>query len=133
MTALILATKSHFSFLGSRIAVFRYGIGGAAARFDETERERVALVVLCAIAALLCLYVVSVNIILGEGVTIGLLERVLRSEEIAFLNVETVFAAQSSAEQLKKYDIVRTMEDVGRVEYVRLGSPSFVEAFQPLP
>lgn len=133
MTAFILATKSNFSLLGSRIAVFRYGIGSAVARFDEAVRDRIALFAICALAALLCFYVVSVNIILGEGGKIGALERAIRGEKIALLDAEADFAIRSSAEQLKKYVPVRMMEDVGRVAYVRLASPSLVEAFQPFP
>lgn len=133
MTALILATKSRFSFLGSHIADVRYGIAGVVGWFDERVRERVAFAALCLVAALVGLYVVSVNIILGEGGKIGLLERALRGEEVALLDAEEAYALQSSVEQLKKYEVVRTMEDVGRVEYVRLGSPSLVEVFQPLP
>lgn len=133
MAALILATKSNFSFLGSRIAVFRYGIGSAVARFDGASRERVAVAVFCVAALLLCFYAVSVNIILGEGGKIGAFERAVRNEEIALLDAETDFAVQSSAEQLKKNEVVRTMEDIGAVAYVRLGAPSLVEASHLLP
>lgn len=133
MTALILATKSHLSFFGSRTAGFRYGVLSAAARFGERARERAAFAILCIAALFLCLYVVSVNIILGEGGQIGILERALRNETILLLDAETAFAVQSSAEQLKKYDIVRSMEDAGTIEYVRLGDPALVDASYPFP
>lgn len=133
MSTLLLATKSYFSFFGFRVAGIRYGVLSVAAWFDETARERIALVVLCAVALLVCLYVVSVNIILGEGGTIGILERALRNEQIILLDMETAFAVQSSVEQLKKYDVVRNMEDTGKIEYVHLGSPSLVDASHALP
>ncbi|MDO8599998.1 MAG: hypothetical protein Q7R73_00035 [bacterium] len=133
MTALILATKSHLSFWGSRIAFVRQEIFGAGRRFDDTARERFSLVLFGAVLLLLCFYVVSVNVILGEGGTIGFLERAIRTEEISLLDTETVFAVQSSAEQLKKYEVVRRMEEIGKVEYVRLGSPSLVDVSHILP
>lgn len=133
MSTLLLATKSHLSFFGSRMAVFRYGVLSVAARFDERARERAAFATLCIAALLLCLYVVSVNIILGEGGQIGILERAFRNETILLLDAETAFAVQSSAEQLKKYDVVRSMEDAGKIEYVRLGSPSLVDISHALP
>lgn len=133
MTALILATKAHLSFFGSCVADFRSGVLSVAAWLDETARERIALVVLCAAALLVCLYIVSVNVILGEGGRIGILERVFRNETIILLDAETAFAVQSSVEQLKKYDVVRSMEDTGRIEYMRMNSPSLVEASHLLP
>lgn len=133
MTALLLATKSHISFFGSRFAGARYGVFGAVARFDETVRERVLRAVWRMAAVLLCLYVVSVNGVVREGGNIGVLERAIRSESVAVLDAETALVAQASAEQLKKNNIVRMMEDIGRIDYVRLGSPSLAEAPHALP
>lgn len=133
MTALILATKSHFSFLGAQAGFFRHGVLGAGGYFNDAARERISLLFFCIIALLLCVYVVSVNVILGEGGNISTLERAIREESTAVLDIETIFSAQSSAEQLKKYDVVRRMEEIGGVEYVRLGGPSLVEVSHALP
>lgn len=133
MTALILATKSHFSFLGAQADFFRQGVFGAGGYFNDAARERISLLFFCIVALLLCSYVVSVNVILGEGGSISILERAIREEHIAILGIETIFSAQSSAEQLKKYDVVRRMEEIGGVRYVRLGSPSLVDISHALP
>lgn len=128
MTALILATKSHFSFWGSRIVLIRREILTVGGRFDDSARERMSFFLLFVTALLLFSYVVSVNIILGEGGRIGLFERAIREERIILLDKETAFAAQSSVEQLKKYDTVRRMVEVGTVQYVQLNSPALVDA-----
>jgi hypothetical protein len=133
MTALLLATKSHFSFLGSCVLFVREEIFGAYARFGDAARGSFAIVLCAAAVLLLLLYAVSVNMILGEGNAIGVLERAVQKEEIALLDAETAFAAKSSVEQLKKYDAVSKMIEAGRVVYVRMDGSSFVDALPAFP